>query len=143
MRHLPRFAVGTIQPGIGREPLVWGLVSALAEIAESPVLFRSSCGFAPHDPSKAILGRASRHLDSWAMSRSDAISALARGATASDITIVEGKFDMAADTNVCPTSSLDRLGEWLDLPRVAIVDVRALAQRGMTHRPTRIDALFL
>jgi len=143
MRHLPRFAVGTIQPGICREPLVWGLVAALAETADSPVLFRSSCSFAPHDPSKAILGRASRHLDSWAMSRSDAISALARAATASDTSIVEGSFDAAAEKDACPASSLDRLCEWLDLPRVAIVDVRALAQRGVAQRPNRIDALLL
>src|SRR3954447_12672018 len=98
MRQLPRFAVGTVQPGVGREPLVWALVSALSETADSPVLFRSSCSFAPHDPSKPVLGRASRHLDSWAMSRSDAIAALARGATASDTAIVEGTFDAATKT---------------------------------------------
>jgi cobyrinic acid a,c-diamide synthase len=143
MRQLPRFAVGTVQPGIGREPLVWALVSALSEMAESPVLFRSSCSFAPHDPSKPILGRASRHLDSWAMSRSDAIAALARGATASDTAIIEGTFDAATETDEHPASSLDRLCEWLDLPRLAIVDVRALARQGIARRPSRIDALLL
>src|SRR5205814_2095360 len=80
-------------------------------------------------------------------------------ASASDTAIVEGLFDAAttdvgrtllsagmsmAGKNVCPTaSSLDRLCEWLDLPRIAIVDVRALAQRGIAQRPTRIDALLL
>jgi len=143
MRQLPRFAVGTVQPGVGREPLVWALVSALSETADSPVVFRSSCSFAPHDPSKAILGRASRQLDSWAMSRSDVIAALARGATASDTAIVEGAFDAGSDTHNQPTSSLDRLCEWLDLPRLAIVDVRALARQGIARRPGRIDALLL
>src|SRR6267142_2285901 len=95
MRHLPRFAVGTIQPGACRDAAVWGLLAALAQTEDSPILFRASCDFAPHDPAKAILGRASRHLDSWAMSRSDAISALARATGEHDTAIVEGQFDAA------------------------------------------------
>src|SRR6266700_1077942 len=95
MRQVPRFAVGTVQPGACRELAVWGRVAALAETGDLPVLFRSSCDFAPHDPAKAILGRASRHLDSWAMSRSDAISALSRAAGDQDTAIVEGAFDAA------------------------------------------------
>jgi cobyrinic acid a,c-diamide synthase len=144
MKHLPRFALGTIQPGARREAAVWGLVAALAETEDSPVLFRSSCGFAPHDPAKSILGRASRHLDSWAMSRSDAISALARGAGVQDTAIVEGEFDDAQGTTPAgPFSSLDRLCEWLDLPRLAVIDVRALAHRGVGRRTGRIDGLLL
>lgn len=147
MRHLPRFAVGTVQPGTCRHPAVWGLVAALARTGDSPVLFRSSCAFASHDPAKAILGRASRHLDSWAMSRSDAISALARAAGAQDTAIVEGVFDCGAGVSPAipsaASSSLDRLSEWLDLPRVAIIDVRALAESGIQRHPLRLDALLL
>jgi cobyrinic acid a,c-diamide synthase len=143
MRQLPRFAVGTIQPAASREPALWGLVAALAETADSPVLFRSSCNFARHDPAKAILGRASRHLDSWAMSRSDAISALARATGESDTAIVEGAFDVAQPTsNPQPASSLDRLCEWLDLPRVGVVDVRDLAHRRVAQ-PPKLDGLLL
>jgi cobyrinic acid a,c-diamide synthase len=151
MRHLPRFAVGTIQPGACRDAVVWGLVAALADAEDSPVLFRSSCDFAPHDPAKPILGRASRHLDSWAMSRSDAIAALAQATGPHDMALVEGIFDRAklptARTGETPVpraaSSLDRLCEWLDLPRIAVVDVRALAQGGTARRPARIDGLLL
>src|SRR5262245_53617321 len=109
MRHLPRLAVGTIQPGVCREPIVWGLTAALAKAADSPALFRSSCELVSCDPSKTILGRACRHLDSWAMSRSDAISALSRATRSSDMAIVEGQFDLAHRNQ--PTSSLDRLCE--------------------------------
>jgi cobyrinic acid a,c-diamide synthase len=144
MRHLPRFAVGTVQPGACRDAAVWGLVAALAQVEDSPVLFRSSCDFAAHDPAKSILGRGSRHLDSWAMSRSDAISALARGAGERDTAIVEGQFDAAQRLQESrPASSLDRLCEWLDLPRIAVVDVRDLAQRGIGPCPAQIDALLL
>jgi cobyrinic acid a,c-diamide synthase len=146
MRHLPRFAVGTIQPGACRDAAVWGLVAALANAAQSPVLFRSSCSFAPHDAAKSILGRASRHLDSWAMSRSDAISAMVRAASDRDTAVVEGNFDIARPRGAEDArhgSSLDRLCEWLDLPRVAIVDVRELAERGVAPRPSKLDGLLL
>src|SRR5262245_27366858 len=145
MRHLPRFAVGTIQPGACRNAAVWGLLAALTDATQSPVLFRSSCNFAPHDPAKAILGRASRHLDSWAMSRSDAISAMVRATSERDTAIVEGLFDSRTSDSLSqrPSSSLDRLCEWLDLPRVAIVDVRELAGRGMALRPGKLDAVLL
>ncbi len=149
MKHLPRFAVGTIQPRASRDPAVWALVAALAEKGESPVLFRSSLELNCHDPSKAILGRASRHLDSWAMSRSDAISALARGANANETAIVAGPFDAAqpylsaSSDSPSPRSSLDRLCEWLDLARIAVVDVHDLAQHGIQHHGAKIDGLVL
>ncbi|HMC12324.1 MAG TPA: hypothetical protein VKH44_13580, partial [Pirellulaceae bacterium] len=112
--------MGTIQPGACREAVVWGLVAALAEMADSPVPFRSSFDTSARDPAKAILGRASRHLDSWAMSRSDAISALARAGGEHDTAIVDGAFDAAKASAASasgtpsspPASSLDRLCEW-------------------------------
>jgi len=150
MRHVPRLAVGAIQPGAHREPAIWALTAALAHKRQQPILFRSSFDLARADGGKAILGRASRHLDSWAMSRSDAISALARAVGSHETAIVEGTFDGARSTHHSPTddstahhSSLDRLCEWLDLPRVAVVDVRLLAERGLPLRPKRIDALLL
>ena len=148
MRHVPRFALGTIQPGSSRDPGVWGLVAALSETGDSPLLFRASFDLSCPDGSRPIIGRASRHLDSWAMSRSDAISALARAATDHDTAIIEGAFDSATRLPLPPgegadrrsageglhtpsrdgfRSSLDRLCQWLDLPRIAIVDVRHLA----------------
>src|SRR5688500_8408083 len=150
MRQLPRFAVGTFQPGACREPALWGLLAALARSEDSPVLFRSSCSFAPHDVSKTLLGRGSRHLDSWAMSRADARYALTRGARDHDTAVVEGTFDVANDIpsgvpspGIPPASSLDRLCQWLDLPRIAIVDVRKLALCGQWSLPPRTDALLL
>jgi cobyrinic acid a,c-diamide synthase len=142
MRHLPRFAVGTIQAGARREAMVFGLTAALDQLGESPLLFRSSCEFAPHDPARTILGRASRHLDSWAMSRCDAVVALARAASARDLAIVEGAFDCARASTDRPASSLDRLCQWLDLPRIGIVDVRTLARQGM-RLPGKLDGVLL
>jgi cobyrinic acid a,c-diamide synthase len=142
MRHLPRFALGAIQPGVDIRAAVWGLIAALTARGESPVLFRSSCDLAPHDASLLLIGRPCRHLDSWAMSRSDAICALARATSNHDTAIVEGHFG-AATSALPAASSLDRLCEWLDLPRIAVVDVRNAAQQGVQPRPQRLDGLLL
>ncbi len=143
MRHVPRFALGTIQPGASRELAVWGLVAALAETGDSPLLFRSSLNLSCRDGARPIIGRATRHLDSWAMSRSDAISALARAATDRDTAIVEGEFDLANEQSLAAHHSLDRLCEWLDLPRIAIIDVRHTSHCGLTLRQAKADALLL
>lgn len=151
MRPLPRIAVGTVQPGASREPMLWGLAAALSEVSASPVLFRSSCVPNCCDASRSIVGRASRHLDSWAMSRSDAIAALTRGAGERDLAIVEGVFDatqvQASQAGEMPTprveSSLDRLCEWLDLPRLAVIDVAQLSKQGIALRPARLEGLLL
>jgi cobyrinic acid a,c-diamide synthase len=142
MRHLPRFAVGTIQADARLEAMVFGLIAALARLGESPLVFRSSCEFAPHDPAKSVLGRASRHLDSWAMSRCDAVVALARAASGSDLALVQGTYDCARTDGASSASSLERLCQWLDLPRIAIVDVRRLAKSGM-RLPMKLDGILL
>jgi cobyrinic acid a,c-diamide synthase len=118
------------------------LVAALAESGVSPVVFRSSLAVVTRDPAQAIVGRPSRHLDSWAMSRSDAIAAMARGAGERDTAIVEGSFVIDRDESQ-HTSRLDRLCQWLDLPRIAVVDVRELATRGLAMRPKKLDGLLL
>jgi len=143
MRHVPRFALGTIQAGASRNPCIWGLVAALAEIGDSPLPFRSSFDLSCPDGAKPIIGRASRHLDSWAMSRSDAISALARATTDRDTAIIEGAFDSGITGHSSTHHSLDRLCEWLDLPRIAIVDVLKLANCGLMPSHAKIDALLL
>jgi cobyrinic acid a,c-diamide synthase len=147
MRHLPRLAIGTLQPAARCEPALWGLIAALQAADASPLVFRSSCGFAPHDVAQVATGRPSRHLDSWAMSRSAAAQAMLRAAGAGDTALLQGPFDAAVPgnpTEAAPAgSSLDRLCEWLDLPRVALVDVRELARGGMVRRPERLDGLIL
>jgi len=138
MRHLPRLAVGTLQPEARCEPVLWGLLAALQATDDSPVFFRSSCSFAPHDPSLSILGRASRHLDSWAMSRAAAMAAVTRGTSDRDLALVAGSF--------CDRSSashLNTLCDWLELPRVAIVDVRELRRGAWAAPPAAIDGLLL
>jgi len=142
MRYLPRLAVGTIQPGAG-DGVVWALLAALHLLDDAPVFFHDSCSFAVRDPSPVVLGRPGRHLDSWAMTRSDALCAIARATTERETALVAGAFDSARAAGAgTPASSLDKLAAWLDLPRVAVVDVAQLASRGIAGIP-QCDALLL
>jgi cobyrinic acid a,c-diamide synthase len=148
MRQLPRVAVGNFQAGAHPQPAVWGLLAALQQAEERAVLFQSSCQLSAHDVSQTLFGRAERHLDSWAMSRADARLALARAAGERETAIIAGSFaeDQSlpgAVAGVPTRSSLNRLCEWLELPRLAIVDVRLLAQCQMASLPPRTDAILL
>src|SRR5262245_38771291 len=148
MRCLPRLAVGSIQPGVRRDNAVGALLAALQWLGESAVLVKSSCSLSGPDLSRTILGRPSRHLDSWAMSRGDAISALARAAAEHETAIVEGSFDAGADgqtPNVTPPqrSSLDALCQWLDLPQVALIDVRLMSCCRRLAPPTKLEGILL
>lgn len=129
MRPLPRLAVGTVQTEAHREPVLWGLLSALHQLGASPALFRSSCRMTAGDAAKAITGVPTRHLDSWAMSRHGVLQTLAHSVSAREVAVVEGHFAPSAAAGVGgpPASRLETLCEWLDLPRIAIVDVRRLA----------------
>ena len=144
-------AVGTIQPQARREPLLWGLLAGLHELDVSPVLFRSTCQLGASDPQRAITGRPARHLDSWAMSQRAAVHSLDRATGPRELAVVDGNFDPAARVSpgkvaaepAPPTSRLEKLCDWLDLPRIAIVDVAQLASCVLPPRPQRLDGLLL
>lgn len=146
MRHLPRLAVGTIQPPARHEPLLWSLLAALQELDIPPALFRSSCQLGESDPQRSLTGRPARHVDSWAMSRRAAQQTLARATDPRQLAIVEGEFvppSRQAPRNSPPASSLETLCEWLDLPRIAMVDVSRLATCILPERPRKLDGLIL
>jgi cobyrinic acid a,c-diamide synthase len=144
MRHLPRLAVGTVQPQARREPLLWGLLAGLYELDTSPVLFRSSCKLSGGDPQRGITGGSARHLDSWAMSPRAAVHTLDRATGPRELAIVEGEFEPSQVTRTTPPASrLETLCDWLEVPRIAIVDVTKLAQCVLPPRPARLDGLLL
>src|SRR6185436_6363029 len=102
--------------------------------------FLSRACFTPHDGAVVITGNAPRHLDSWLMTPDVCRQAFLRKAATADLSIVEGRFDQALTQTI--GGSLDQLCEWLDLPRVAIVDVARLENCRLPARPNA-DALLL
>jgi cobyrinic acid a,c-diamide synthase len=151
MRPLPRVAVGTVQPSAEREPIVWGLLAALHAAGREVSQFHSASYLRPHDAARSLTSSGSRHLDSWAMSRTSCLRALYRTSEHTEFAVVEGDFllNPVRDTPVCdtldepPGSSLPTLCDWLDLPRVAIIDLADLDPCRLPRRPERLDGLLL
>jgi cobyrinic acid a,c-diamide synthase len=147
MRVLPRFAVGTIQSPAEREPIVWGLLAALHAAGRDVAQLHSTSHLAPHDPARSLTSSPSRHLDSWAMSRTACLRALYRTSELAEVAVVEGEFrpaNRASDpSDDLAGSSLSTLCDWLDLPRIAIIDLSDLDPCRLPARPQRLDGLLL
>ncbi|HZZ29396.1 MAG TPA: hypothetical protein VFE46_15470 [Pirellulales bacterium] len=167
MSILPRLAVGAIQPDADPQPMVWALLNALEQDGVRTQTFLSRACFKPCDGAAAISSNTPRHLDSWLMTADVARQAFLRTATTADLAIVEGRYDQAilsndrmrgvngkgVDDSVAQSASspsasaplggsLDTLGEWLDLPRIAVVDVQLLSRCQLPARPIA-DRLLL
>ncbi|HEX5106178.1 MAG TPA: hypothetical protein VFV87_20305, partial [Pirellulaceae bacterium] len=132
--------------------MLWGLLAALHATGCELAHFHSVSCLAPHDAARSLTSSASRHLDSWAMSRAGCLRALYRTSQHAELAVVEGDFRVAASPVMPapalapasrPASSLGTLCDWLDLPRVAIVDLADLDACRLPPRPERLDALLL
>ncbi len=140
MSILPRLAVGTIQPEADSQAILWALLDALEQEGVRTQTFLSRACFIPHDGVAAITGSVPRHLDSWLMSREVCRQAFLRKAATADLAVVEGRFDQAVSNK--QGGSLDTLCNWLDLPRIAIVDAAQLNHCRLPDRPIA-DAVLL
>jgi cobyrinic acid a,c-diamide synthase len=140
MSILPRLAVGSIQPEADLQAVLWALYEALEQDGVRSQTFLSRSCFTPHDAAAAITGNTTRHLDSWLMTPELCRRAFLRATEGAEMAIVEGRFDGA---NSKPSGgSLDTLCDWLDLPRLAVVDCSLLNNCRIPQRPAA-DALLL
>jgi cobyrinic acid a,c-diamide synthase len=141
MPALPRFAIGAVQPHCDTLPMLW----ALGEVCERRGLhvqnyLSRSCLVARHGGTP--LSISARHLDSWLMCPEVCREIFVHGSRSCDLAIVEGRFDAARDAGDTGGGSLDELCQWLDLPRVAVLDVSCLDACRLPMRPVA-DALLL
>ena len=151
MPQLPRIAIGTTQPDTPGEALCWALLKSLCDRGLHVQHFLSRACFSPHDGARAASGNSSRHLDSWLMSPSACRATFLRGARDAEIAVIEGQFrtshtavsDGASLPDTCVGGSLEALCDWLDLPRLAIVDVSKLSGCLVPDRPAKLDAVLL
>ena len=88
-----------------------------------------------------VTGVNSRHLDSWLMPGDVCREVFSHGCRSSDLGLVEGTFHCGEKEPVAG-GSLETLCEWLDLPRVVVLDVSRLDGCCLPRRPTA-DALLL
>lgn len=138
--QLPRVALGTVQASADSRLVCWALMELLARSGRRVQHFHSRCCFHPLDAAATVTGRASRHLDTWVMTPDVALACFLRGAADGGFACVEGQFDVArGDTS---GGSLDMLCDWLDLPRLAAIDVRLIDSQRPPDRP-QADGLLL
>ena len=143
MARLPRIAVGTTQEDADGTAMLWALMDAVAAAGVRVQSFLSRAYFAPRDGATATTGQPPRHLDSWIMCRQACRESFLRGCGASELAIVEGTFASGASDDRPQGGSLSTLCDWLDLARVAIVDVRRLGECQLPPRPPCLDGLLL
>ncbi len=140
MSTLSRLALGTIQAEADSRSIFWAVLDALEQAGVRTQTFLSRACFSPHDGASVIHGTAARHLDSWLMTPEMCRQIFLQATATAGLAIVEGRFDAAAPSQ--GGGSLDDLCDWLDLPRVAIVDCSRLNDCQLPVRPVA-DALLL
>ncbi|HTN75185.1 MAG TPA: hypothetical protein VL096_08060 [Pirellulaceae bacterium] len=141
MLPLPRIALGTVQPNADLAPLSWALLDSLEVAGFHTQSFCSQAYLSPVSGARCITGQSQRHLDSWVMSKTTCREIFQHGSRASDLSLVEGRFTTAS--NHAQRSSLENLCEWLDLPAIAIIDVRQLSNCVLPKLPPGTVGMLL
>lgn len=146
MPRLPRLALGSLEPGVNARPLLWGLVEVLVRRARQEVrCFLSRAHFLPTDPTSLLTGRGSRFLDSWLMSPEVCRETFLYGLSPEHLALVVGDWHAPATevgVEAPAGGSLAELADWLDLPRIGVLDVCRLSACRLPERPS-VEALLL
>jgi cobyrinic acid a,c-diamide synthase len=143
MSLLPRVAVGTVQREADGRAILWALIEAFREQSLHVQSFLSRACFAGYHGAASATGFSPRHLDSWLMSAELCREIFIHGAQDCDLALVEGKFASAVAQQSEVGGSLDTLCQWLDLPRVAVLDVSRIESCPLPELPGQADALLL
>ncbi len=143
MSRLPRVAVGSIQASSKPQAVSWALMGALTDEGCHIQHFASRCCHELRRGAEAATGQNSRHLDSWLMTPSQTRDALVRGLGSSELAVLDGCFD---DTFVTAHHGcggrLSELCQWLDMPRLAVLDLKRVRSEGLPPRPA-VDGVLL
>jgi cobyrinic acid a,c-diamide synthase len=140
MSILPRLAVGSIQPEADLQAVLWALLGALDQDGVRTQSFVSRSCFTPHDAASVVTGNCTRHLDSWLMTPELCRQVFLRATEGAEMAIVDGRYDVATKSQ--RGGSLDTLCDWLDLPRLTVVDCTLLSNCRIPQRPN-VDAILL
>ena len=143
MLPLPRLAVGTVQPDADSQPILWAAIEALRQQGLQLQSFHSRACLARYHGEATATGSNPRHLDSWLMSAELCREIFIRGAEGCDLALVEGEFGPPMADESGSGGRLDTLCDWLDLPRVVVLDVSAIEDCRLPEPPPQADALLL
>jgi cobyrinic acid a,c-diamide synthase len=122
--------------------MCWALMEAFARRGRQVQHFRSRSCFCPRNGALAITGVNSRHLDSWVMGKATCRELFVHGCAGRDLAVVDGHFG-SPEAPKSKGSSLDTLCDWLDAPRLIVLDGSSLDGCRLPERPEQIDGLLL
>lgn len=142
MQPLPRLAVGGVHPQADGRPITWALLGALSAYGQVQH-FRSQAQLCLVDGARSATGLATRQLDSWLMSAEHCRWLFHRAMHSADLAIISGHFQAALPAPPQPGGRLDVLCQWLDLPRVAVLDARSLGSCQLPARPSHVQGLLI
>ncbi len=140
MLPLPRVAVGAVEPGGSYRPMLWALIDALRRQGLSIQPFFAPAYFSRHRETAAIAGATPRHLDAWLMTPELCRELFIRGAGACDLAVIEGEFGHESPGVV--GGGLETVCQWLDLPRLAVLDASRLGVE-LPAPPGQIDGVLI
>jgi cobyrinic acid a,c-diamide synthase len=143
MSRLPRLAVGTLEQQTDGTPMLWALMDALERDGLRIQSFLARACFCRHDGATAITGQPPRHLDTWLMDEPLCRDIFVRGSRAADLSLVEGCFAQGGACNEPSGGDLATLCQWLDLPRLVIIDAAALDKCQLPARPEGAAGVLL
>lgn len=142
MAYLPRIALGTATKGTRAQPMALGLMEAFRRIGVLSQSFFSRAQFSRCQGELSITGLSPRHLDSWLMTPGLCRALFVHGAGSANLAVVLGQF--CGDLGQPPAGGqLELLCQWLDLPRLVVLDVSQLANCHPPEIPQDTAGLFL
>ena len=142
MWRVPGVAVGAIQSQGRCEPMVWGLLGALARAGLGVQAFGGCAVPDARDVAQKITGRPLRHLDSWVQDHDATLCAMYRGTADCHAAVLFGSF-CGPCGDACVGSELGTLCQRLSLPRIAVVDVSQLDCCRIPQPPHALAGLLL
>jgi cobyrinic acid a,c-diamide synthase len=147
MQVTPRLALGALEAAVDPQPVVWALCDVLERCGLHVQTFASQARFAAHDGATVITGQRRRHLDSWLMSPDVCRELFQHGSRACDVAVVEGLYDVGRTqqgrTQTDRGGSLDTLCDWLNMPRLAVLDAVRLRHGFGSQRPEKLDGVLI
>lgn len=143
MLHLPRVALGALQSATDSQVIGWAMLDALVRTGSQVQHFLARSCFTPRNAALTITGVGSRHLDTWLMPKPVCREVFVHGCAGRDLAVIEGDFECSDEAEPVRGSRLDTLCDWLDLPRLVVLDASKLHDCQWPERPNQIDGVLL
>ncbi len=120
--------------------MLWALTDALRRQGLHIQPFFSTACFSEYRKAAAFSGTCPRHLDAWLMTPELSREWFLRGAGPCDLAIVEGEFGQR--DAAMPDGSLEPLCEWLELPRLVVLDASRSGD-SLPNPPEQVDGVLI